>query len=85
MALTPTDMLKIQSAIDAYEKRFPHKSSPTAVEALAWQAARRGRFSRPVKSSPTESDGVWSPALQASLGRKPLPLRWIGKIFFATR
>ena len=38
MTLTPTDMLAIQSAIDAYENRFPHAPSPTAAEALAWQA-----------------------------------------------
>jgi hypothetical protein len=86
MALTPTDMLKIQSAIDAYERKFPHKPSPTAVEALAWQAARRGRRWRLVKSSPTESAAVGPPAQQLSdAGKKPLPLRWIGKLFLATR
>ena len=42
VSLTPTDMLKIQSAIDAYEKRFPNRRSPTAAEALAWQANKRG-------------------------------------------
>jgi hypothetical protein len=42
MALTPTDMLKIQSAIDAYERRYPRRPSPTAAEALAWQANKRG-------------------------------------------
>ena len=36
MTLTPMDMLKIQSAIARYEKRFPRKSSPSASEALAW-------------------------------------------------
>ena len=38
MTLTPTDILKIQSAIERYEKRFPHKPSPSAEDALAWQA-----------------------------------------------
>jgi hypothetical protein len=36
MTLTPTDMLAIQSAIDAYEHKFPHRPSPSAAEALAW-------------------------------------------------
>jgi hypothetical protein len=35
MTLTPSDMLAIQSAIDAYENRFPHRPSPSAEEALA--------------------------------------------------
>ena len=38
MTLTPSDMLAIQSAIDAYESRFPHRPSPSAEEALAWRA-----------------------------------------------
>src|ERR1700677_2637941 len=38
MTLTPSDMLAIQSAIDAYENRFPHRPSPSAEEALAWRA-----------------------------------------------
>ena len=36
--LTPADMINIQSAIDGYEKRFPNKPSPSAKEALEWQA-----------------------------------------------
>jgi hypothetical protein len=46
VALTPTDILKIQSAIDRYEKRFPGKPSPSAEDALAWQAGKRRRESR---------------------------------------
>jgi hypothetical protein len=38
MTLTPSDMLAIQSAIDAYEDRFPNRPSPSAAEALAWRA-----------------------------------------------
>jgi hypothetical protein len=38
MTLTPSDMLAIQSAIDAYENRFPRRPSPSAEEALAWRA-----------------------------------------------
>jgi hypothetical protein len=43
MVLTPTDILKIQSAIDRYEKRFPGRPSPSAEDALAWQAGKRRR------------------------------------------
>lgn len=43
MALTATDILKIQSAIDAYEKKFPRRASPSAEEALAWRAGKGGR------------------------------------------
>ena len=43
MTLTPADMLSIQHAIDLYEKKFPHKPSPSAEVALAWLASRRGR------------------------------------------
>lgn len=42
MTLTPADMLSIQHAIDLYEKKFPHKPSPTAEVALAWLAGKRG-------------------------------------------
>jgi hypothetical protein len=48
MSLTPSDMLKIQSAIDAYEKKFPRKPSPTAAEALAWQASKGKTKLKPV-------------------------------------
>jgi hypothetical protein len=43
MTLTPADMLSIQHAIDLYEKKFPHKPSPSAEVALAWLANRRRR------------------------------------------
>jgi len=38
MPMMPRDILEIQSAIDRYEKKFPHKPSPTPAEALAWKA-----------------------------------------------
>jgi hypothetical protein len=38
MSITPRDIVEIQSAIDRYEKKFPHKPSPTPAEALAWKA-----------------------------------------------
>jgi hypothetical protein len=87
MALTPTDMLKIQSAIDAYENKFPRRPSPTAVEALAWQASKRGRLWPSRKSNQKESDGVRPPAPQAALvaGQKVTPRGWIGRLFLVTR
>jgi hypothetical protein len=41
MTLNSTDILKIQSAIDRYEKRFPRRPSPSAEDALNWQAGKR--------------------------------------------
>jgi hypothetical protein len=41
MSFTQTDVFAIQGAIDAYEKRFPRRPSPSAAEALAWQAGGR--------------------------------------------
>lgn len=38
MTLALTDVFAIQAAIDAYEKKFPQRPSPSAAEALAWQA-----------------------------------------------
>ncbi len=40
LALTPTDMLEIQSAIDAYERRFPRRPEPSAEIALAWRLSK---------------------------------------------
>jgi hypothetical protein len=41
MSLKPTDMLEIQSAIDAYERKFPRRPAPTAEAALAWRLGKR--------------------------------------------
>jgi hypothetical protein len=41
MTLTRTDVFAIQAAIDAYETKFPRRPSPSAVEALVWQAGGR--------------------------------------------
>jgi hypothetical protein len=41
MTLKPTDMLEIQSAIDAYERKFPRRAAPTAAVALAWRLGKR--------------------------------------------
>lgn len=66
MALTPTDMLKIQSAIDAYERRYPRRPSPTAAEALAWQANKRG-FKLALVQNAAEASAV--PAISSSFRR----------------
>jgi hypothetical protein len=42
MSFTQRDVFAIQGAIDAYEKRFPRRPSPSATEALAWRAGGRG-------------------------------------------
>src|ERR1700753_350787 len=41
MTLKPTDMLEIQSAIDAYERKFPRRPAPTAEVALAWRLGKK--------------------------------------------
>jgi hypothetical protein len=41
MTLKPTDMLEIQSAIDAYERKFPRRPTPTAEVALAWRLGKK--------------------------------------------
>ncbi len=41
MALKPTDMLEIQSAIDEYERKFPRRPTPSAEAALAWRLGKR--------------------------------------------
>jgi hypothetical protein len=62
MTLNSTDILKIQSAIDRYEKRFPRKPSPSADEALAWQAGKCGSLPRSngLDRSELNYRGIWS-------------------------
>jgi hypothetical protein len=69
MTLNPTDIVKIYSAIDGYEKRFPRKPSPSADEALAWQAGKHRRVppSNARDRSELSHRGIWSwicPALR---------------------
>jgi hypothetical protein len=61
-------MLKIQSAIDAYEKKYPRKPSPTAAEALAWQASKGKLKLNPADQAPevTHRASFW----QSLLGRR---------------
>jgi hypothetical protein len=67
MTLTPTDMVMIQSAIDRYEKTFPRKPSPSAAEALAWQAGKHGNELLPEECSQIVlgEPGVWSWACES--------------------
>ena len=41
MTLKPTDMLEIQSAIDAYERKFPRRPEPSAAVALEWRLGKK--------------------------------------------
>jgi hypothetical protein len=41
MTLKPTDMLEIQSAIDAYERKFPRRPEPSAAVALQWRLGKK--------------------------------------------
>jgi hypothetical protein len=61
MTLNSTDILNIQSAIDRYEKRFPRKPSPSADDALAWQAGKRTRLpqSNGLDRSEFSHRGIW--------------------------
>ena len=60
MTLKPTDMLEIQTAIDEYERKFPHRSAPSAEVALAWRLgkkewARRQAAQQEAEPIPTEA------------------------------
>ena len=69
MALTPMDMLSIQAAIDAYEKRFPGRPSPSAEEALSWLASKRrvkSRYDVSFKAISAER-GAWPSAWERLL------------------
>jgi hypothetical protein len=77
MTLKPTDMLEIQSAIDEYERKYPHRAAPSAEVALAWRLGKREaakRFAsmkedRPVSTSAERSEPEFA---QQECGR----LRW---------
>jgi hypothetical protein len=43
MGFTFTDVFAIQTAMDAYENKFPGRPAPSPEEALAWRAGSRGR------------------------------------------
>jgi hypothetical protein len=74
MTLNSTDILKIQSAIDRYKKRFPRKPSPSADDALASQAA--GSLSPPIPRHRAPPTGQQAPISQpdANFGAEQAPL-----------
>jgi hypothetical protein len=61
-------MLEIQSAIDAYERKFPRKPSPSAAEALAWQASKGKRKLNP--GDPVAEGTARSSFWQSLFGRR---------------
>jgi hypothetical protein len=90
MTLKPTDMLEIQSAIDAYERKFPRRPAPTAEVALAWrlgkkewarrQAAERAREATSEQLEAGVDDELKAPVEPVSSRvprqRRQIRLRW---------
>jgi hypothetical protein len=77
MTLKPTDMLEIQSAIDEYERKYPHRAAPSAEVALAWrlgkrEAAKRFAYMKEDKPSSTGAERSEPEFDQQECGR----LRW---------
>ena len=79
MGLTHADVLKIQTAIDAYEKKFPTKPSPSAAEALAWEANK--------SAGPADENGEGRFGVLARLSAKAIPgsfkltaMRWFSAL-----
>jgi hypothetical protein len=66
MTLKPTDMLEIQSAIDAYERKFPKRPAPTAEVALAWRLGRK-EWAKRQAAAQTAEERTEEPAIP----RKP--------------
>ena len=98
MTLRPTDMLRIQSAIDEYEKRFPGRPAPTAEEALAWRFGAAPGQPRPrseVEQEPRRIRLGWfivrMPRLSPALSEDMLPavkgvvkVGWWGMVVLGT-
>jgi hypothetical protein len=57
MTLKPTDMLEIQSAIDAYERKFPRRPEPSATVALKWRLGKREWAQRLAQNPELAFDG----------------------------
>jgi hypothetical protein len=77
MTLKPTDMLEIQSAIDEYERKYPHRAAPSAEVALAWrlgkrEAAKRFAYMKEDKPSSTSAETSEPEFAQQECSR----LRW---------
>jgi hypothetical protein len=48
------DILVIQHAIEQYSRKYPHRPTPSAAEALAWQFEERGGGKKQRQTSATE-------------------------------
>jgi hypothetical protein len=66
MTLRPTDMLEIQSAIDAYERKFPRRPTPTAEVALAWRLGKKAWAQRQARMAQEDGDPLASSSPIAS-------------------
>ncbi len=64
MTLRPTDMLEIQSAIDAYERKFPRRPTPTAEVALEWRFGKKAWAQR--QAAMAQAEGA-DPSSQGSV------------------
>jgi hypothetical protein len=62
--LRPFDILVIQTSIEEYKRRYPHRETPSAEVALAWRLGRRGSRQKRVASGVRGEDGVATPDLQ---------------------
>jgi hypothetical protein len=58
--LTPADIIRIQSAIDRYEKGFPHGQPPSAEDARRGRPASTGANRGPMCVKQTKRDAVES-------------------------
>ena len=60
--LRPADIFLIQSAMERYQKKFPHEPTPSAEVALAWLANKNS--GAPVQQpSPSNEGGLFSRVL----------------------
>jgi hypothetical protein len=71
MTLKPTDMLEIQSAIDAYERKFPRRAAPSAEAALAWRLGKR-EWAR--RQAAQKAAGATDPNRAPNRREKPEPV-----------
>jgi hypothetical protein len=59
MPLRPVDIFVIQRAIEDYERKYPHRPTPTAEEALAWRLGGQGRRGLRGKTESTPEPGLF--------------------------
>jgi hypothetical protein len=73
MTLRPTDMLEIQSAIDAYERKFPRRPTPTAEVALEWRFGKKAWAQR--KAAMAQEGGLDAPRAEEAASARTLRTR----------